>query len=115
MTDKQIYAYFEEASDYTDPASYASDVALSLLNPENPGQEVDMTTVEQLINLWHVANDPFRDFLSSMGLSQTQCSQRFCIPLRTVQGWAGESRSCPLYVRLMMAELTGLVYLRGPI
>lgn len=115
MTDKQIYAYFGEAANYTDPAAYASDVALSLLDPEDPGQEVDAATVEQLISLWHVANDPFRDLLTSMGLSISQCSARFCIPYRTVQDWAAERRSCAPYIRLMMAELTGLVQLRETI
>lgn len=114
MTDKQICTYFGEATSYTDPTAYASDVALSLLDPADPDQEVDAATVEQLINLWHVANDPFRNLLELMGLTQTQCSIRFCIPLRTVQDWAGDRRSCAPYLRLMMAELAGLVQPREP-
>ena len=51
---------------------------------------------------------PFRDLLAALGLSQTECSRRFGIPLRTVQGWANETRHCPPYIRLMMAELTGI-------
>lgn len=111
MTDKQIYQLFGEAANYTDPDAFASDAALSLLDPDNPGQEVDMGAFEQLRTLWHVANDPFRTLLERMGLSQTQCSTRFCIPLRTVQGWAEGSRTPPPYVRLMMAELAGLIKL----
>lgn len=113
MTDKQIYDYFGEAANYADPAAYASDVALSLLDPEDSGQEVDAATVGQLISLWHVANDPFRDLLASMGLNQTQCSIRFCIPRRTIQQWAEGLRSCSPYIRLMMAEATGVVQIRG--
>ena len=48
MTDKQIYAYFCEAVHYADPDAFASDVALSLLDPEDPDQEVDPETVAQL-------------------------------------------------------------------
>lgn len=112
MTNKQIYQYFGEAANYTDPDAYASDVALSLLDPNDPDQKVDMALFEQLRTLWHVANDPFRDLLGIMGLTQTQCSIRFCIPLRTVQDWAGGRRTPAPYVRLMMAELTGIVTLQ---
>lgn len=51
----------------------------------------------------------FRDLLSMAGLSQSECSRRFHIPLRTVQNWARGENTCPSYVRLMMAELTGLL------
>lgn len=113
MTDKQIYAYFCEAVHYADPDAFASDVALSLLDPEDPDQEVDPETVAQLRILWHVANDPFKGFLHLLGLNQSSCSRRFCIPLRTVQGWALDSRTPPAYIRLMMAELTGLLRVRS--
>jgi len=51
---------------------------------------------------------PFRDLLKAMDLTQTECCRRFEIPLRTVQHWANGDRECPSYVRLMMAELTGI-------
>lgn len=112
MTDKQIYAALGQTSNYTDPDAFASDVALSLLDPDDPVQEVDMALVEQLRTLWHVANDPFKALLKRVGLNQTQCSHRFCVPLRTVQNWARDVRSCPDYIRLMMAEGTGVLHLR---
>lgn len=113
MTDKQICRLYGETANYTGPDAYASDVALSPLDPENPEQAVDMALYEQLRTLWHVANDPFKILLTRMGLSQTQCATRFCIPLRTVQNWAGEVNACPPYTRLMMAEAVGLLELRG--
>lgn len=112
MTDKQIYQLFGETSNYADPDAFASDAALSLLDPDGPGQEVDLAAFEQLRTLWHVANDPFKALLGRMGLRQTQCSIRFCIGLRTVQHWANEDRACPPYIRLMMAEATGLLDIR---
>ncbi len=112
MTDKQIYRLYGEAANYTDPDAFASDAALSLLDPDDPGQEADMALFEQLCTLWHIANDPFKSLLERMGLNQTQCSTRFCIPLRTVQDWAGDRRTPPPYVRLMMAEAVRLVELR---
>lgn len=112
MTEKQIYWLYGEAANYNDPDAFASDAALSLLDSDDPGQEVDMALFGQLQALWGVANDPFRALLEHMGLNQTQCSTRFCIPLRTVQDWAGERRTPPPYVRLMMAEAVGLLDIR---
>ena len=55
---------------------------------------------------------PFRDLLAAMNLSQSECSRRFEIPLRTIQNWVSQApaayRECPPYVRLMMAELAGI-------
>lgn len=113
MTDKQIYRLCGETANYTGPDAFASDAALSLLDPDHPGQEVDVALFEGLRNLWHVANDPFKDLLGRMGMSQTDCSRRFCIPLRTVQDWAGERRTPPLYVRMMMAEAAGVLRIRN--
>lgn len=52
---------------------------------------------------------PFKDFLAALGLTQTECSRRFHIPLRTVQGWAGGTRTPPVYVRYMIAQLMGYI------
>lgn len=113
MTDKQILQVYAEAANYTDPNVYASDILTSsiLLDPEDPEQEIPLELADQLRTLWHVANDSFKALLERMGLNQTQCATRFCIPLRTVQDWASRKSSASPYIRLMMAELTGLVHL----
>lgn len=113
MNDKQIYCLYGEAANYTDPDAFASDAALSLLDSENPDQGVNMVLFEQLITLWHVANDPFNKLLKLMNLNQSKCATHFCIPLRTVQDWAGERRTPPPYLRLMMAEAIGLLNIRN--
>lgn len=112
LTDKMIFAFWGETENYTDPNAFASDTALSVLDLDDPDQEIDMDLFEQLCTLWHVANDPFRELLKLIGLNQSQCSIRFCIPIRTVQGWAENKRCCPKYIRLMMAECTGIVKIR---
>ena len=115
MDNKQICRLYGEAANYTDPDEYVSEMMLSsiLLDPDNPGQAVDMELADPLNELWHVSNDPFKSLLARMGINQTQCSTRFCIPLRTVQGWALGERTCPPYVRLMMAEAIGILDIRG--
>lgn len=111
LNDKQVYDLFGAAHNYQDPDAYVSDMLISsvILDPDDPEQEIPVELTEPLLALWHVANDPFKALLERMGLTQTQCATRFCVPLRTVQGWAGETRSVPPYIRLMMAELTGVV------
>lgn len=51
----------------------------------------------------------FREQLKAMHMTQSGCARRFRVPLRTLQGWALGERECPAYIRLMMAELTGLL------
>ena len=114
LTDKQLYSCFPKATASPDPDAFAADAVLSLLDSAGPAQEADPDLLCQLRTLWQVANAPFRDLLDLMGLNQTQCATRFCIPLRTVQDWAGGRRAAPLYLRLMMAEAMQLLDLRDP-
>ena len=51
----------------------------------------------------------FREQVKAMHMTQSGCARRFRVPLRTLQGWALGERECPAYIRLMMAELTGLL------
>ena len=112
MTDKLFAEIWADAQEINDIDAFSSDWALSsALLPEDA--EMDPDLWQQLRTLWEVAHLPFRDLLGRMGLKQIGCSTRFCIPLRTVQGWALGERECPSYVRLMMAEATGLVQLRS--
>lgn len=114
MNNKLFAEIWADAQQIKDINSFVSDWATSsqFLDPEDPDQKIDGGLVEQLGQLWKVANAPFRELLKLLGLSQTACSVRFCIPLRTVQGWALGERQIPSYTRLMMAELTGIVKLR---
>lgn len=110
MTDTQRRLAVSEAVNYTDADAFVSDMLLS--SAFLPGDETeaapDLTQAEELRRLWMVVAAPFRQLLGELGMTQSSCARRWCIPLRTVQGWAlGETR-CPVYVRLMMAEICGV-------
>lgn len=111
MTRDQLTLAFAEAPHYADPDAFLSDLLLSpaFLDPEDPEQnrEPDLTQADALRRVWQAACLPFKALLAELGLTQTALSRRYCIPLRTVQGWAGESRTPPPWLRLMLAELTG--------
>lgn len=107
LSDEQINLLLSEAPSYTDPDAFVSGILTSsmFLDPEDEDAEIPTELSELLHKIWHVAALPFKDFLACMDLTQTECSRRYCIPLRTVQGWAGGSRTPPMYVRYMIAQL----------
>lgn len=109
MTDPQITHAFSEAPAYSDADAFVGDLLTSaaFLDPDNPAEEPDLTQVEPLRRIWQAATLPIRDLLPAMGLTQTALSKRYGIPLRTVQGWAGETRTPPPWLRLMLADLAG--------
>lgn len=114
MTNKQIYTAYSEVYNYKDVDAYVSDLTLStvFLDPDNPDQEPDPELMRQLNRLWHIANVPFSTLLTFLNLSQKECSERFCIPYRTVQDWHSGKREIKPYIRLMMAEACGFVKIR---
>ena len=107
FSNAQIEYALSEAPNYTDVDAFVSDMLTSsmFLDPEDEEAEIPTELSELLYKLWHVAALPFKEFLACMDLTQTECSRRYCIPLRTVQGWAGGSRTPPMYVRYMIAQL----------
>ena len=112
MTDKLFATIWADACASADVDAFASDWSLSsALLPD--GEDIDAELVAQLRVMWHVAHDPFKELLRAMGLTQARCVTRFCIPLRTVQDWAGARSKCAPYIRLMMAEAMGLLTVRG--
>ena len=46
-----------------------------------------------------------KDICEAYGISQTELSKKYGIPLRTVQDWHGERRKPPAYVVNMIVEL----------
>ena len=106
MTPEQITLAFAEAGNYTDPDAFVSDPTLSsAFSPEDEAAEPDMRLIVALRTIWTAVNCPFADFLAVLGVTQTQLSRRFGIPLRTVQSWALGERQSPSYVTRMIFEL----------
>ncbi len=57
--------------------------------------------------LWDVAHMSVREIRAFSGLSQQAFSDFFCIPRRTLEDWEGSRRSCPDYLRLLLAQAVG--------
>lgn len=63
--------------------------------------------------MWDAAHMSVRQIKDTVGMTQAQLAERFCIPKRTVENWCAaggkESRNCPDYVRLMILEALGII------
>lgn len=111
MTPTQLTIAAQEAPHYSNPDAFVSDLLLSsaFLPPEDDTAEPDTAIAPQLRAIWMAVNASFSDFLAALGLTQTKLSRSYSIPLRTVQHWAAGDRECPVYVKLMLARLCGLI------
>ncbi len=96
-----------EAQNYNDRDSYMSDLALSSIWGDEEGAEVPQERLEWLGQLWDACNRSVKEIAKAAGLSQRKLAERFAVPYRTAEDWC--SRSCPIYVRLMMQEALGLL------
>lgn len=109
MTINQYHLALIEIDHYTDRDAFVSDLSLSSAFPE----ESDLTeTVSELSMIWEAYHMTIRDLRTAAGLSRMEFSRRFRIPIRTVENWectGPNSRECPTYVRLLIAEAIGLM------
>lgn len=111
FSNAQIEYALAEAPNYTDVDAFVSDMLTSVtfLDADDEDAEIAMKLVEPLQKLWHVACDPFSDFLSALGLRRVDCAKQFFIPLRTVEDWLGGKSEPTIYLKMMMARLCGYI------
>ena len=115
MTDKQFNTAFSDALTAPDRDAFVSDWALSTIFTGAEEAPVDPALAEELGEVWDVAHLSVADIRAATGLSQRAFAERHCIPRRSLENWetAGtQARSCPAYVRLLLAEVTGLYHRR---
>lgn len=108
MTDKLFCALFAAALTAADRDAFVSDWSLSsawgdALDAGSPADRIDL-----LARLWDAAHLTIRDIRQHTGLSQAAFATRYCIPTRTLEDWERGVRSCPDYLRLLLAQVTGI-------
>lgn len=108
MTDKQFSTLFAAAVSDGDREAFISDWATSSLWGDNEAADIPAQRVEELSALWGVAHAAIRDIRQHTGLSQAAFATRYCIPRRSVENWESGDRACPDYLRLLLAQATGL-------
>ena len=95
MTDKLFFSLFSAALSSSDRDAFVSDWSLSSVWGDAPDADIP-------------AHLTIRDIRQHTGLSQVAFATRYCIPTRTLEDWERGVRSCPDYLRLLLAQVTGL-------
>lgn len=108
MTDKLFCTLFSAALAAADRDAFVSDWSLSSVWGDAPDADIPAERIDTLERLWDVAHLTIRDIRQHTGLSQTAFATRYCIPTRTLEDWERGARSCPDYLRLLLAEAVGL-------
>lgn len=106
MTDKLFYTLFGEAIASTDRDAYVSDWSLSSV--WGGAADIPADRIAELGHIWDAAHLTIRDIRQHTGLSQAAFAMRYCIPTRTLEDWERGVRSCPDYLRLLLAQAVGL-------
>lgn len=107
-TDKLFYTLFAEALASPDRDAFVSDWSLSSAWGDTPDADIPADRLDMLGQLWDVAHLTIKDIRAHTGLSQAAFATRYCIPTRTLEDWERGVRSCPDYLRLLLAKDVGL-------
>lgn len=102
MTFEKYYDLIRSALECSDAEQFISEVGYPDWAPDDVYRFID-----DLQNIYDVAHMTINDMRAAAGLTQRQLADRFDIPKRTIENWS--IRSCPPYVRLMIADLLGLI------
>lgn len=108
MANKQRIACLQEVQNYTNSDAFISDLAMSSIFGMSEGN-VPHERLEGLGMLYDAVSRNIKEIASAAGLSQRGLAERFAIPYRTVEDWATGRLECPMYVKLMMQEILGLL------
>lgn len=108
MTDKLFFSLFSAALSSPDRDAFVSDWSLSSVWGDAPDADIPADRIDLLVRLWDAAHLTIRDIRQHTGLSQAAFATRYCIPTRTLEDWERGVRSCPDYLRLLLAQVTGL-------
>lgn len=109
-TDKLFFTLFGEAITSSDREEFVSDWSLSSIWGDAPDADIPADRIDLLARLWDVAHLTIKDIRQHTGLSQVGFATRYCIPTRTLEDWERGARSCPDYLRLLLAESVGLYH-----
>ena len=109
MTDAKFSFCARECAAYTDLDAYVSDMSLSDIWGDSPEAEIPASRVADIRAVWDAVHRPVREIVAAAGMTQASFAEHFCIPRRTVEDWCRGVRECPLYTRLMMQRILGLL------
>ena len=98
-----------EVPNFSDKDAYISDMILSDVLGYTEDATILAERIAYLGRLWDACNRSVKDICAEAGMTQAALGGKFCIPLRTVSDWCRGLRTPPVYVRLMMQQMLGLL------
>ena len=118
MTDKQrkyaVKLYLRKIKE--NPDYYEEEFASEIINhlnergighPEGPYDPFHMYS--DISNLWDSLNMTPAEIVKYSGQKMSKFAERFVIPYRTLQAWCDGTNPCPIYTRIMLCELLGIL------
>lgn len=115
MTKSNTYLLLGEAKAASSEEMFVAEWATSsIFDPDPDAAAPDYEEiVRYLRDIWTAAHVTVKEIRQHTGLSQAAFAQRYAIPKRSVENWeragGAEARSCPPYLILLLAQVTGLV------
>ena len=108
MTHEQFYEAVSEIVNYTDRDAYVSDLSLSSIWGDGADLPAIADDVGRIWDAWHMS---VKELRATTGLSQAAFGRRFLIPRRTIENWESTKvpNECPLYIRMLIADVLGLL------
>ena len=106
MTYRQFAFAASEVGAYSDRDAYVSDLALSSAFADC-GDDASAALIADLVKIWDASHMSIRDLRALTGLSQVRFAERFLIPRRTLENWESGTAECPVYTRMMLADILG--------
>lgn len=110
MTDKQFCTCVREVDNYQDRDAYVSDLVLSSIWGDAPGDDIPEARVDAVGQIWDAAHKSVKAIAAEAGMTHRKLAEHFFIPVRTIEDWCAGKRTPPDYVRLMMQELLGQLH-----
>lgn len=103
MTEKEFNKAWKDALKQKDKTLYLKEQKTNYGDNYNPMVEKKLDAIH------YVAHIPFKDIIKQTGYTQTDFAIKYCIPLRTIESWCGETRKCNDYVKLLICKDLGLL------
>lgn len=82
---------------------FLSNVTLSISDDTSDCVDLDAEK-RRLTQIWNIAHMTMKEIVAASGMTQSAFAKCAGVPLRTLQGWCGETRECPSYLRFLLAE-----------
>ncbi len=110
MTKELFLKLYHDAQDQPNPELYIGEYGYPDYFDEISSDPDEI--IAKLTEIHRLAYMSMAEVIDASGLGKSKFARYFDIPLHTIQNWAYGARPCPEYIKLMTAELTGVIKIK---